>query len=68
MIDPFTFRIRVRGTAKGYKHSHDSFYTLKNNPGYHHSNIPLTELPVLFGEKYAHVIIIVKPKAHEDYS
>ena len=28
MIDPFTFRIRVRGTAKGYKHSHD-YFTLK---------------------------------------
>jgi len=27
MIDPFTFRIRVRGTGKGYKHSHD-FFTL----------------------------------------
>jgi len=41
------------------------FLTLKNNPGYYHSNIPLTGLPILFGEKYAHVIIIIKPKAQE---
>ena len=44
------------------------FLTLKNNPGYYHSNIPLTGLPILFGEKYAHVIIIIKPKAQEDNS
>jgi len=25
MNDPFTSRIRVKGTVKGYKHSHDFF-------------------------------------------
>jgi len=68
MNDPFTSKIRVKGTVKGYKHSNDFFYTLKNNPGYYHSNIPLTGLPILFGEKYAHVIIIIKPEAQEDNS
>jgi len=67
MIDPFTFRIRVRGTAKGYNIPM-IFLHFKNNPGYYHSNIPLTGLPILFGEKYAHVIIIIKPEAQEDNS